>query len=50
MSNIEWREIFSVFVNGLWTEAVNTSTMQEDNLITMNRHLSPFQQCFRKEN
>ena len=32
----------------LWAEAVNTATLLENNLVTQNRTLSPFQQFFGK--
>ena len=35
--------------SGLWAEVANTATTLENNLITPNRTLSPFQQFFGKE-
>ena len=34
--------------NGLWAEAVNTTTLLKDNLLTPNRNLSPFQHFWGK--
>ena len=34
--------------NSLWVEAANTATLLENNLLTLSRTLSPFQQCFGK--
>ena len=41
---------FSAFLrNSLWVKATNTATLHENNLVTPNKDLSPFQQYFGKE-
>ena len=41
---------FSAFLrNGLWAEAVSTASHLQNNLVTTNRDLSPFQQFWGKE-
>ena len=39
---------FLFFENGLWTEAANTNTLLENNLLTLTRDLSSFQHLFWK--
>ena len=45
---VNGRKFNTCLQNGLWAKAANTPTLLENNLITPNRNLSPFHQCFGK--